>query len=118
VARLLRCTPTSASASTWPAPGTSSPSRAQGQHHRGHALPESKPIILESIEFYNPVISQAIEAKTPADQEKLPEVLGKISEEDPTLKVKYDEERPRRSFRDGGASSRDRRGQAPEGVQC
>jgi len=53
---------------------------------------ESKPIILESIEFYNPVISQAIEAKTPADQEKLPEVLGKISEEDPTLKVKYDEE--------------------------
>ncbi|MGE5790777.1 MAG: elongation factor G [Syntrophaceae bacterium] len=53
---------------------------------------ESKPIILESIEFYNPVISQAIEAKTPADQDKLPEVLGKISEEDPTLKVKYDEE--------------------------
>jgi elongation factor G len=53
---------------------------------------ESKPIILESIEFYNPVISQAIEAKTPADQEKLPEVLVKISEEDPTLKVKYDEE--------------------------
>jgi elongation factor G len=53
---------------------------------------ESKPIILESIEFYNPVIGQAIEAKTPADQEKLPEVLAKISEEDPTLKVKYDEE--------------------------
>ena len=53
---------------------------------------ESKPIILESIEFYNPVISQAIEAKTPADQEKLPEVLNKITEEDPTLKVKYDDE--------------------------
>jgi len=53
---------------------------------------ESKPLILESIEFYDPVISQAIEAKTPADQEKLPEVLAKISEEDPTLKVKYDEE--------------------------
>ena len=53
---------------------------------------ESKPLILESIEFYNPVISQAIEAKTPADQEKLPDVLAKISEEDPTLKVKYDEE--------------------------
>jgi len=53
---------------------------------------ESKPIILESIEFYNPVIGQAIEAKTPADQDKLPEALAKISEEDPTLKVKYDEE--------------------------
>jgi elongation factor G len=53
---------------------------------------ESKPIILESIEFYNPVISQAIEAKTPGDQDKLPEVLAKITEEDPTLKVKYDEE--------------------------
>jgi len=53
---------------------------------------ESKPIILESIEFYTPVISQAIEAKTPADQEKLPEVLTKITEEDPTLKVKYDDE--------------------------
>jgi elongation factor G len=53
---------------------------------------ESKPIILESIEFYNPVIGQAIEAKTPGDQDKLPEALAKISEEDPTLKVKYDEE--------------------------
>ena len=53
---------------------------------------ESKPLVLESIEFYDPVISQAVEAKTPADQEKLPEVLAKISEEDPTLKVKYDEE--------------------------
>jgi len=53
---------------------------------------ESRPIVLESIEFYNPVISQAVEAKTPGDQEKLPEVLAKISEEDPTLKVKYDDE--------------------------
>jgi len=53
---------------------------------------ESKPLVLESIEFYNPVISQAIEAKTPADADKLPDVLAKISEEDPTLKVKYDEE--------------------------
>ncbi len=53
---------------------------------------ESSPLVLESIEFYNPVISQAIEAKTPADADKLPDVLAKISEEDPTLKVKYDEE--------------------------
>jgi elongation factor G len=72
--------------------GTSSPSRAQDSTTGDTLCQESKPIILESIEFYNPVIGQAIEAKTPADQEKLPEVLAKISEEDPTLKVKYDEE--------------------------
>lgn len=53
---------------------------------------EEKPIILELIEFYEPVISQAIEAKTPADQEKLSVALEKLVEEDPTLKVKYEDE--------------------------
>ncbi len=53
---------------------------------------EKHPILLESMEFYEPVISQAIEAKTPADQEKLAQALGKLTEEDPTLRVKYDEE--------------------------
>jgi elongation factor G len=53
---------------------------------------ETHPIMLEQIEFYEPVISQAIEAKTPADQEKLTLSLAKLSEEDPTLRVKYDEE--------------------------
>ncbi len=53
---------------------------------------EEKPIMLELIEFYEPVISQAIEAKTPADQEKLTLALEKLVEEDPTLKVKYEEE--------------------------
>ncbi|MGD0021378.1 MAG: elongation factor G [Smithellaceae bacterium] len=53
---------------------------------------EKHPIILEQIEFYEPVISQAIEAKTPADQEKLAAALAKLSEEDPTLRVKYEEE--------------------------
>ena len=53
---------------------------------------ETRPIMLEQIEFYEPVISQAIEAKTPADQEKLTLSLAKLSEEDPTLRVKYDEE--------------------------
>jgi elongation factor G len=53
---------------------------------------EDHPILLESIEFYEPVISQAIEAKTPGDQEKLAEALFKLMEEDPTLKVKYDDE--------------------------
>ena len=53
---------------------------------------EAHPILLESIEFYEPVISQAIEAKTPADQEKLAVALNKLMEEDPTLRVKYDDE--------------------------
>ena len=53
---------------------------------------EENPIMLELIEFYEPVISQAIEAKTPADQEKLTISLDKLTEEDPTLKVKYEDE--------------------------
>lgn len=53
---------------------------------------ESHPILLETIEFYTPVISQAIEAKTPADQEKLSVALTKLMEEDPTIRVKYDDE--------------------------
>ncbi len=53
---------------------------------------EEHPIMLELIEFYEPVISQAIEAKTPADQEKLTIALDKLIEEDPTLKVKYEDE--------------------------
>jgi elongation factor G len=53
---------------------------------------EEHPIMLELIEFYEPVISQAIEAKTPADQERLAMALDKLIEEDPTLKVKYEDE--------------------------
>ena len=53
---------------------------------------EAHPIVLEQMEFYEPVISQAIEAKTPADQEKLAVALAKLTEEDPTLKVKYEDE--------------------------
>jgi elongation factor G len=53
---------------------------------------EDRPIILESIEFNEPVITQAIEAKTPADQEKLSEALAKLMEEDPTVKVRYEDE--------------------------
>ncbi len=53
---------------------------------------ESNPIILEQMEFYEPVISQAIEAKTPADQEKLAVALVKLADEDPTLRIKYEDE--------------------------
>ncbi|MBT8349703.1 MAG: elongation factor G [Deltaproteobacteria bacterium] len=51
-----------------------------------------KPVLLEKIEFYEPVISVAIEPKTHSDQEKLDQVLGKYMVEDPTLKVREDKD--------------------------
>ncbi len=51
-----------------------------------------KPIILEQIQFPEPVISLAIEPKTKADQEKLSYTLQRLSEEDPTFKVKINHE--------------------------
>ncbi len=53
---------------------------------------ESKPVLLESIEFPEPVISVAIEPKTKEDVDKMSEVLRKLQEEDPTFRVKTDEE--------------------------
>jgi elongation factor G len=50
------------------------------------------PVLLEDIEVYQPVISVAVEPKTHSDQEKLDEVLAKFLAEDPTLKVKVDED--------------------------
>ncbi len=50
------------------------------------------PIILESITFPDPVISVAIEPKTKSDQEKMGQAITKLIEEDPTFKVKSDEE--------------------------
>ena len=52
---------------------------------------EKSPIILESMEFPDPVISVAIEPKTKADQEKLYEAMGKLTQEDPSFKVSYNE---------------------------
>jgi len=53
---------------------------------------EAHPIILESINFPDPVISLAIEPKTKADQEKLDIALGRLAEEDPTFKIKTNQE--------------------------
>ena len=54
--------------------------------------PEDHPVILESIEFPEPVISIAIEPKTKADQEKLGTSLAKLASEDPSFRVRTDEE--------------------------
>ncbi|WP_024788193.1 MULTISPECIES: elongation factor G [unclassified Lebetimonas] len=53
---------------------------------------ESRPVILEKMEFPDPVISVAVEPKTKADQEKMAIALQKLAEEDPSFRVATDEE--------------------------
>lgn len=53
---------------------------------------EDRPVRLESITFAEPVISMAIEPKTKADQEKMGMAMQKLAEEDPTFRVRTDEE--------------------------
>ncbi|WP_261547499.1 elongation factor G [Burkholderia multivorans] len=52
----------------------------------------AKPIILEKMEFPEPVISQAVEPKTKADQEKMGLALNRLAQEDPSFRVQTDEE--------------------------
>jgi elongation factor G len=53
---------------------------------------EKHPIVLESMDFPEPVIGLAVEPKTQADSDKLGMALAKLAEEDPTFRVKTDEE--------------------------
>ncbi|MBW1650128.1 MAG: elongation factor G [Deltaproteobacteria bacterium] len=53
---------------------------------------ETDKLILENIEVYEPVISIAVESKTVSDQDKLSEIIEKYTAEDPTLKVKTNED--------------------------
>jgi elongation factor G len=57
----------------------------------GDTLCDKKQVVLETIAFPEPVISVAIEPKTTADQDKMAEALRKLSEEDPTFRVRSDE---------------------------
>lgn len=57
----------------------------------GDTLCDNKKIVLESISFPEPVISIAIEPKSTADQDKMGEALRKLAEEDPTFRVRSDE---------------------------
>ena len=59
----------------------------------GHTLcNENKPILLEPMEFPDPVIEIAVEPKTKADQEKMGEALARLAKEDPSFRVTSDEE--------------------------
>jgi elongation factor G len=53
---------------------------------------EDDPVQLEAMQFLEPVISQAIEPRTQADQDKMAEALGKLAEEDPTFRFFTDQE--------------------------
>ena len=53
---------------------------------------ETRQVLLETMQFPEPVISQAIEPKTKADQDKLGAALGKLAEEDPTFRMHTDQE--------------------------
>ena len=53
---------------------------------------QDKAVILERMEFPEPVISQAVEPKTKADQEKMGIALNRLAQEDPSFRVKTDEE--------------------------
>jgi elongation factor G len=53
---------------------------------------QDHPILLETIEFPEPVIKVAVEPKSKADQDKLTEALLKLAEEDPTFRVAYDDQ--------------------------
>jgi elongation factor G len=57
----------------------------------GETLCDNKKIVLETISFPEPVISIAIEPKSTADQDKMAEALRKLAEEDPTFRVRSDE---------------------------
>lgn len=57
----------------------------------GDTLCDNKKVVLENITFPEPVISIAIEPKSTADQDKMGEALRKLSEEDPTFRVRSDE---------------------------
>ena len=58
----------------------------------GHTLSEKGDVILESMEFPEPVVSVSIEPVSKSDQDQLAKGLNKLTEEDPTFKVKVDNE--------------------------
>jgi elongation factor G len=63
------------------------------ESYTGETLADQKsPIMLETIEFPDPVIKVAVEPKSKGDQDKLTEALIKLAEEDPTFRVQYDDQ--------------------------
>ena len=87
------CTRTSAKTSRSRTRATSSPGSASSRRRPATRCAEkAHPIILERMDFPEPVISVAIEPKTKADQDKLGKALGSLSDEDPTFQVHTDDD--------------------------
>ena len=96
-----RCTPTSARRSPRSSPATSARSGLRDTTTGDTLCDPAHPIVLESIEFPEPVIQIAIEPKTKADQEKLGESLQKLAKEDPSFRVSVNRKPPDADRRDG-----------------
>ena len=103
--------PTTARTSRKPAPATSSPSPASRASTTGDTLCDpANPVVLETMDFPEPVIEVAVEPKTKADQEKMGLALGRLAQEDPSFRVSTDQEtRPDHHQGHGRAPSRDHR---------
>ena len=87
------CMPTSARMSRKFAPATLPPSSVPRKATPArHSAIQKQQIMLETIEFPDPVIKVAVEPKSKADQDKLTEALIKLAEEDPTFRVQYDDQ--------------------------
>ena len=83
----LRCTQTSGKESKNRGPETSSPYSGLKTTTTGDSICDpNRPLLLEPVDIYEPVISVSVEAQTRADQEKLFDSLAKLSEEDPTFR--------------------------------
>ena len=79
------------------APAPSPPLSASSRRTTGDTLCDAeRPVVLESIDFPDPVIDVAVEPKTKADQDKLQTALQRLAEEDPTFRVRTNDERPAR----------------------
>ncbi len=92
-AACCRCTRTSARRSRKSSPGDIAAAVGLKTVTTGDTIcDEKKAVVLESMDFPEPVISLSIEPKTKADQEKLGTGLGKLMAEDPTFRVKTDQQ--------------------------
>ncbi len=89
---LFRCTPTTERISTCYAGDIAAAVGLKNTTTGDTLCDEKHPIILESMEFPEPVIRVAIEPKTKAGQDKMGIALAKLAEEDPTFKTYTDEE--------------------------
>merc|ERR1719316_598260 len=87
-----RCMPMIELRLNLPWPVTSSRWPASSRRRRARRCDKDNAVILEKMDFPEPVISVAVEAKSKKDQDKMGEALARLAAEDPSFRTKYDEE--------------------------